>query len=99
MLGGGSKTDANISSRGNPGTIRAWPSYVTELPQDFCDLLLELVDAGAEFVLVGGHAVAFHGHPRATKDMDVLIKADISNAERVYRALAADIEALAPKSD
>lgn len=60
-----------------------------ELPDDFRDLLLALVDAGAEFVLVGGHAVAFHGHPRATKDMDVLIKAETSNAERVYRALAA----------
>ncbi len=62
---------------------------MTELPEDFCDLLLELADAGAEFVLLGGHAVAFHGHPRATKDMDVLIKPDVSNAERVYRALAA----------
>jgi len=62
---------------------------VIELPDDFRDLLIELADAGAEFVLVGGHAVAFHGHPRATKDMDVLIRADSSNAERVYRALAA----------
>jgi hypothetical protein len=60
-----------------------------ELPDDFRDLLLELADAGAQFVLVGGHAVAFHGHPRATKDMDILIRADESNAERVYRALAA----------
>ena len=60
-----------------------------ELPDDFRDLLLELADAGAQFVLVGGHAVAFHGHPRATKDMDILIRADKSNAERVYRALAA----------
>ncbi|MGH8301015.1 MAG: nucleotidyltransferase [Steroidobacteraceae bacterium] len=60
-----------------------------ELPDDFRDLLIELTDAGAEFVLVGGHAVAFHGHPRATKDMDVLIRANSSNAERVYRALAA----------
>ncbi|HTV80374.1 MAG TPA: nucleotidyltransferase [Steroidobacteraceae bacterium] len=60
-----------------------------ELPEDFRDLLLELADAGAEFVLVGGHAVAYHGHPRATKDMDVLIRANASNAERVYRALAA----------
>lgn len=60
-----------------------------ELPQDFRDLLIELADAGAEFVLVGGHAVAFHGHPRATKDMDVLIRANSSNAEKVYKALAA----------
>lgn len=62
---------------------------MNELPEDFRDLLIELADAGAEFVLVGGHAVAFHGHPRATKDMGVLIRANTSNAERVYRALAA----------
>jgi hypothetical protein len=61
---------------------------VNELPEDFRDLLLDLADAGAEFVLVGGHAVAFHGHPRATKDTDVLIKANPENAQRVYRALA-----------
>lgn len=60
-----------------------------ELPDDFRDLLIELSDNGAEFVLVGGHAVAFHGHPRATKDMDVLVRANSSNAEKVYRALVA----------
>jgi predicted nucleotidyltransferase len=62
---------------------------VIELPQDFRDLLVELHDAGAAFVVVGGHAVAFHGHPRATKDLDVLVRSDASNAARVYRALAA----------
>ena len=62
---------------------------MTELPEDFRDLLLALHDAGAAFVVVGGHAVAFHGHPRATKDLDVLVRADRANAERVYRALAA----------
>ena len=60
-----------------------------ELPEDFRDLLVELHDAGAEFCVVGGHAVAFHGHPRATKDLDVLIRASRDNAERVYRGLAA----------
>ena len=51
-------------------------------------MLIELHDAGAEFVVVGGHAVAFHGHPRATKDLDVLVRPSPENAERVYRALA-----------
>lgn len=59
-----------------------------DLPEDFRDLLIELHDAGAEFVLVGGHAVAYHGHPRATKDLDVLVHASPANAARVYRALA-----------
>jgi hypothetical protein len=62
---------------------------VITLPDDFRDLLVELADAGAEFVVLGGHAVAFHGHPRATKDLDVLVHATPENAARVYRALAA----------
>jgi hypothetical protein len=62
---------------------------VIELPDDFRDLLVELHDAGAAFVILGGHAVAFHGHPRATKDLDVLVRADPKNARLVYRALAA----------
>ena len=60
-----------------------------DLPEDFRDLLLELHEAGAEFVVLGGHAVAFHGHPRATKDLDVLVRPEPANAARVYRALAA----------
>lgn len=60
-----------------------------ELPEDFRDLLVELADAEAEFVVLGGHAVAYHGHPRATKDLDVLVRASQGNAARVYRALAA----------
>ena len=59
---------------------------MNELPKDFRDLL---ADAGADFVGLGGHAVAFHGHPRATKDLDVLVRADPDNAAKVYRALAA----------
>ena len=60
-----------------------------ELPEDFRDLLSALHDAGASFVVLGGHAVAFHGHPRATKDLDVLVRADRENARLVYSALAA----------
>lgn len=60
-----------------------------ELFDDFRDLLIELHNARARFVVLGGHAVAFHGHPRATKDLDILVEADAENAERVYAALAA----------
>jgi hypothetical protein len=62
---------------------------MVELPDDFRDLLVELHDAGAELVVVGGHAVAFHGHPRATKDLDVLVRPTRENADRVYEGLAA----------
>ena len=60
-----------------------------ELFDDFRDILVELHHAGARFVVLGGHAVAFHGHPRATKDLDVLVEANSDNAKRVYAALAA----------
>jgi hypothetical protein len=60
-----------------------------ELFDDFRDLLVELHNAGARFVVLGGHAVAFHGHPRATKDLGILVEADADNAKRVYAALAA----------
>ena len=60
-----------------------------DLFDEFRDMLVELSDAGVEFAVVGGHAVAFHGHPRATKDLDVLLRATPDNAARVFRALAA----------
>jgi hypothetical protein len=59
-----------------------------ELPQDFRDVLLALHAERTEFVVVGGHAVAFHGHPRATRDLDILVRATRANAKRVYQALA-----------
>lgn len=40
--------------------VRAVVEGMNELPQDFRDLLVELADAGADFVVLGGHAVAFH---------------------------------------
>jgi hypothetical protein len=39
--------------------------------------------------VIGGYAVAYHGYPRATKDIDILVRPEPNNAERVYRALAA----------
>jgi hypothetical protein len=56
---------------------------------DFRDLLAAFADSGVEFVLVGGYAVAFHGRPRATKDLDLLVGVDAENRERLGRALAA----------
>lgn len=60
-----------------------------KLPQDFADLLIELSEAQAEFLLVGGWAVILYGHVRATDDMDVFVRASTSNSGRVYAALEA----------
>ena len=59
------------------------------LPDDFRDLLVELVDTGVDFVVVGGYAVALHGHPRATKDIDILVRPSSENAAKVVQALGA----------
>jgi hypothetical protein len=58
-----------------------------KLNEDFRDLLLEFADAEVEFVIVGAFAVAYHGVPRATGDMDVFVKPSAENAQRVFDAL------------
>ena len=78
-----------VLSRKYSRLLRSSNTLMIELFDDFRDLLIELYDAGAKFVVLGGHAVAFHGHPRATKDLDVLVEPDPENARRVYAALAA----------
>lgn len=60
-----------------------------DLPPDFSDLLAEFARAGVDFVVVGGYAVAFHGRPRATKDIDVLLPGGIENLRRASEALRA----------
>jgi hypothetical protein len=60
-----------------------------ELNDDFGDLLRGLREAEVEFVIVGAHALAAHGLPRATGDLDVLVRPEPENAGRVYRALLA----------
>jgi predicted nucleotidyltransferase len=58
-----------------------------DLPPDFSELLEDLARDGVEFLLVGGYAVAFHGRPRATKDIDIVLEASPENLARTARAL------------
>lgn len=55
--------------------------------RDFRDLFAALNDAGAEYLVVGAHAVAFYAEPRFTKDLDVWVGATPDNAPRVFTAL------------
>jgi len=54
---------------------------------DFRDLFAALNGARAEFLIVGGYALAVHGTPRFTKALDVWIQANSDNAQRVWKAL------------
>jgi hypothetical protein len=55
--------------------------------EDFRDLLAALLSESARFLVVGAHALAVHGVPRATGDLDVWIAGDAGNAGRVFDAL------------
>lgn len=55
---------------------------------DFKEMLLALSVAKIDFLLVGAYAVAAHGHPRATGDLDLWVRPDAETAPRVYRVLA-----------
>src|SRR5688572_33258232 len=57
------------------------------LNRDFADLLRELSAAQARFLIVGAYALAVHGVPRATGDIDVWVEPTRANAERVMSAL------------
>ena len=56
---------------------------------DFVDLLRAFSRAEVRFLVVGAYALALHGRPRATGDLDVWVDATPDNAARVMRALAA----------
>ena len=56
---------------------------------DFKELLSEFKAKRAEYLVVGAHALAAHGHVRATKDMDVWVRPSPENARRAIDALVA----------
>ncbi len=56
--------------------------------QDYKDLLSAFHAHGVKYLIVGGYAVIFHAQPRATKDIDLFIKADAPNAQASYAALS-----------
>ncbi len=58
------------------------------LDRDFSEFIACCVARDARFLIVGGYALAAHGHPRFTKDLDVWIAADSANAGRLLDALA-----------
>ena len=57
------------------------------LNEDYSDMLRALCDEKAEFLLVGAYAMATHGYPRATMDMDIWVRPSLENARAVMRAL------------
>jgi predicted nucleotidyltransferase len=57
------------------------------LDKDLLELLELFRSKGVEFLVVGGHAVAFHGYPRLTEDLDLFVRPDLANGEKIVSAL------------
>lgn len=57
------------------------------LNEDYRDMLQALVDEKVKFLLVGAYALAAHGYPRATMDIDIWVLPAPDNADAVLRAL------------
>jgi predicted nucleotidyltransferase len=58
------------------------------LNKDYKEMLQRLLEENVRFLLVGAYAVAVHGFPRATKDIDFFVWATPENAAKLMRALA-----------
>jgi predicted nucleotidyltransferase len=60
---------------------------LAKLQSDLREFIRLLNSHAVEYVVVGGHAVAFHGHPRFTGDIDFLVRPTTENAGRVLDAI------------
>jgi hypothetical protein len=58
-----------------------------DLSPHFRDMLNALSDANVEFMIVGAYAMAAHGFPRATGDIDLWVRRSSENAQRIWKAL------------
>ena len=57
------------------------------LNPDFKEFIRLLNVHRVDYLVVGGYAVAYHGYPRYTKDIDIWIKCDAANSKRLLEAL------------
>ena len=57
------------------------------LSKDWREFIELLNSAGIEYVIVGAHSLAFHGRPRYTGDLDILIRANLSEAQKIVDLL------------
>ncbi len=57
------------------------------LTKDFKEFIESLNKNRVRYLVVGGYAVAFHGHPRYTKDLDVWVELTPENADNILKAL------------
>lgn len=57
------------------------------IQQDFRELLRLLEEKEVDYLIIGGYAVAFHGYPRFTKNLDIFFRNSPENIQRLRKAL------------
>lgn len=57
------------------------------LNKDFREFIESLNSNKVRYLVLGGYAIAFHGHPRYTKDLDIWLELSLENAEKTLQAL------------
>ncbi len=62
---------------------------MAEIPKDHREFIELLNEHKVKYVIVGGHAVAFHGYPRMTGDIDFLVERSTANARRLKSVMVA----------
>lgn len=70
------------------------------MPKDLKELLRAFNEHGVRYLIVGGYAFGVHAEPRATKDLDILIRSDETNSAAIYHALTqygAPLDGLTPR--
>lgn len=99
MAATGCPSRLNAASR--PWNFCATPSIrMPTLHKDFADFLRLLNEREVRYLVVGGYAVAFHGYPRYTGDLDVFVEASGENATKlmaVYAEFGFDRSAMKPE--
>ena len=68
------------------------------VPKDLSEFIALLNSHGVEFLVVGAHALAYHGHPRYTGDLDLLVRPVLENTAKLERALAFSFSSLGLKA-
>jgi hypothetical protein len=63
------------------------------LNQDFKEFIESLNGQQVRYLVVGGYAVALHGHPRYTKDLDIWLDSSQANAQKIIVALRNSVSA------
>lgn len=61
--------------------------YTVKLPRDWSEFIDLLNENRVRFLVVGAHALAANGRPRATQDLDIFVAPTLANAKRLGRAL------------